>query len=77
MRIVKEVPNPLCKITIYSWNGKYLVKLEQGALEQTFKLSELEVTEEELDAILCDQFIKEALQRFEEMSTSVRNALSG
>ena len=74
MRIVKEVPNPLCKITIYSWNGKYLIKLEHGLLEQTFKISELEVTEEELDEILNDQFIEEALQRFEGMSKSIRKA---
>lgn len=75
MRIVKEIPHNKCKITVFSWNGKYLIKLENGAFEQTYKVSELDVLEEELDEILSDDFIAEALERFNEMGRSLRKAL--
>ena len=45
MRVVKEIPHSACKITVFSWNQKYLIKLEQGDFEQTFKVSEFDVLE--------------------------------
>jgi len=75
VRIVKEIPNSKCKITVFSWNGKFLIKLENGGFEQTFKVSELDVLEQELDEILNDTFITEAIQRFDEMAKSLRKAI--
>ncbi len=71
MRVVREIPHPECKITVFWWNQKYLIKLEKGPLEQTFKVSELDVLEEEIDEILSDQFISQALTRFDEMYKSL------
>ena len=45
MRIIAEMPHPDCKISIFSMNGKFLIKLEQGGLEQTYKLAEADVTD--------------------------------
>lgn len=75
MRVVKEIPNPNCKITVFSWNQKYLIKLESGPFEQTYKVSELDVLEQELDEILNEKFIAEALKRFSGMQDSLRNAM--
>lgn len=75
MRVVKEIPNSRCKITIYSWNGKFLIKLEDGSFEQTFKVSELDVLEQELDEILNETFINEAIDRFGDMAKSLRKAI--
>ncbi len=72
MRIVREVAHPQCKITIFSWNQKYLIKLEKGPFEQTFKVSELDILEQELDEILNEAFINEALNRFDDMFTSLQ-----
>jgi hypothetical protein len=45
MRVIKEFPfNPFIKATLFSWNGKYILKLESGNLEQTYKISELDVS---------------------------------
>lgn len=45
MRIIKEINlADGLKATVFSWNGKYLIKLERGALEQTYKVSELDVS---------------------------------
>ncbi|MFT6053130.1 MAG: hypothetical protein ACJAS3_001078 [Roseivirga sp.] len=75
MRVVKEISNPDCKITVFSWNGKYLLKLENGPFEQTFKVSEMDVLEQELEEILNETFINEAIERFENMGQSLRNAM--
>lgn len=75
MRVVKEVPHPKVKITVFSWNQKYLIKLELGPLEQTFKVSEFDVLEQELDEILSERFIGQALKRFDEMHQSLRESM--
>ena len=47
MRLVREIAHSDCKITIFSWNNRYLIKHEQGMLEQTFKIPELDLSGEE------------------------------
>ncbi|AYB34526.1 hypothetical protein [Chryseolinea soli] len=76
MRVVGEIPHPECKITIFAWNNRYLIKLEQGLLEQTFKVNEYDVTSEaELYRIVDEAFLEEAMQRFASMSESLRQAM--
>lgn len=74
MRVVKEITDKACKITVFSWNGKYIIKLENGPFEQTFKVSEFDVLEEEIDDILSADFINEAMTRFDAMAASLRKA---
>ena len=76
MRVVKEVPHPSCKITVFSWNQKYLIKLEQGDFEQTYKVSEFDILEQELDEILSESFVSEALERFNDMQKSLWKSMS-
>jgi hypothetical protein len=77
MRIVGEIPHPACKITIYAWNNRYLIKLENGLLEQTFKINQFDVTgDAEVFQIIDETFIQEALERFAEMSRSLHAAIS-
>ncbi|HEY5751299.1 MAG TPA: hypothetical protein VIU12_34795 [Chryseolinea sp.] len=76
MRVVGEIPHPECKITIFAWNNRYLIKLEQGLLEQTFKVNEYDVTSEaELYRIVDKAFLDEAIQRFADMGESLRQAM--
>ena len=76
MRVVKESIRPECKVTIFQWNGKYLIKLEKGLIEQTFKVPELDITsEEDLDAILNEDFMKKAETRFQEMMKALQTAM--
>ena len=77
MRVVGEITHPQCKITIFAWNNRYLVKLEAGLLEQTFKINQFDVTSEaDLHKIVDETFIQEALTRFEEMGRSFHAAIS-
>lgn len=69
MRIVKDIPHPRFKITVYSWNSKYIIKIEDAHLEQVFKLDEFQISGlDELDKILSTPFLLKVLKRFGEMS---------
>jgi hypothetical protein len=76
MRIVGEIPHDVCKITLYSWNNRYLIKLEAGFLEQTYKVNQFDIVSEgDLYKIVDAHFVKEALTRFEEMNKSLLSAM--
>ncbi len=71
MRVISEIQHPHFKITIFHWNNRYLVKMEAGFFEQTFKISELDVSsEEELRQMIDQNFLDEAALRFETMAKS-------
>lgn len=81
MRHVADIPYPQVKITLLAWNGKYLLKLEQGPLEQTYKVAELDMTGEvppdvEIRQILDDEFLAAAVARFQAMQHDLRAALA-
>jgi hypothetical protein len=76
MRVVGEIPHPECKITVLAWNNRYLIKLEQGFFEQTYKINAFDIIEEpDLARLLDDTFLKECLDRFTEMHRSFSSAL--
>lgn len=76
MRVVKEVTKGDIRVSIFSWNSKYIFKYELGPMEQTFKVSETEILEEsELDGFLEGEFLEEVKQRFKEMGESLLRKL--
>ncbi len=76
MRVVKEVTLGEVRVSIFSWNSKYIFKYELGPMEQTFKVSETEILEEsELAGFLEGEFLEEVQQRFKEMGESLLRKL--
>ena len=76
MRVVGEIPHNVCKITLFSWNNRYLIKLEYGLLEQTYKVNQFDIAQEaDLFKIVNESFIQEAINRFGEMDKSLRIAM--
>ncbi len=76
MRVVKELIQEEVRISIFSWNNKYILKFELGPMEQTFKLGETDVLDEnELDAFLTGEFFEKVITRFDEMGKSFRSQL--
>uniref|UniRef100_UPI0040486E4A hypothetical protein n=1 Tax=Algoriphagus sp. TaxID=1872435 RepID=UPI0040486E4A len=72
MRVVREETRGEIRVSIFSWNSKYIFKYELGPMEQTFKVSEVEILEEsELDSFLEGDFMEEVKRRFEEMGESL------
>jgi hypothetical protein len=76
MRIVKELKKGDTRISIFAWNNKYLLKFEQGFVEQTFKVDESEILEEsDIENFISGSFLVEVEKRFEEMHKSLRNQI--
>lgn len=75
MRVLAELPHPDCKISIFGMNQKFIVKFEQGNLEQAFKIAETDVVNgvNGVFEILDELFIKEVLENFSKM----RSAFNG
>lgn len=76
MRVVKEFTKEEVRISVFSWNNKYLIKFEFGPMEQTFKISETDILEEtELDSFYDGDFFNAVLQRFKEMGQTFQKQL--
>jgi hypothetical protein len=69
MRVIAELPHPVCKITIFSMNQKFIIKLEKGIYEQTYKVSEMDMTDgvNGVFKMLDDQFMNTVAERFQLM----------
>jgi hypothetical protein len=76
MRVVAELPHPDCKITIFSMNNKYIIKFEQGAIEQTYKLAEMDILNgvDGVFEIIDETFIKSVVDNFKLMRVEFLNA---
>lgn len=71
MRVVKEFSKEGIRVSVFSWNNKYLLKFELGPLEQTFKIPETDVLEEsDLDTFYEGEFFDRVVVRFKEMGES-------
>ncbi|QOI97776.1 MAG: hypothetical protein HRU69_09865 [Flammeovirgaceae bacterium] len=76
MRIVGEIPHPDCKITLYSWNNRYLIKVEKGLFEQTYKINQFDIAgEDTLHAVVNEAFIRQTLALFQSMEAIWNQAL--
>jgi hypothetical protein len=74
MRVIKEFNlNQTIKGTLFGWNGKYIVKLENGNLEQTYKIPETDVTGiTDIDSLLANpDFLAKAEAIFSEMDSNL------
>ncbi|MFD0764938.1 hypothetical protein ACFQZI_08730 [Mucilaginibacter lutimaris] len=76
MRIIAELPHPDFKISILSMNQKFIVKIEQGTLEQTYKIPEMDLTEgvNSVFELLDEDFLKTVSARFIEMGKDYKDA---
>jgi hypothetical protein len=76
MRIVAELPHPDFKISILNMNNKFIVRMEQGSLEQSFKIPEMDLTDgvNSVFELLDEEFLKKAAARFNDMRTDYKDA---
>ena len=76
VRVIGEIPHPECKITLFHWNNRYLIKLEQGLLEQTYKIPEYDVaSEQQINLIVSDEFVRAVLAQFDGMHKALNDAM--
>lgn len=76
MRVIAELPHPDCKITIFSMNQKFIIKLEKGIFEQVYKLSELDIPDgvNGVFQVLDTEFMEGVARRFNEMRIDFNGA---
>ncbi len=75
MRVIADIPHPKYKIQIFSYNAKYLVKIEIGQFEQVFKINETDVFGlEDVKAMITDELLENTLDRFVTMRSDWENA---
>lgn len=72
MRIIAELPHPACKISIFAMNQKFIIKFEQGSLEQSYKLPETDVVGgvNGVFELLDEAFIEQVVEQFKQMRKS-------
>lgn len=78
MRVVAELPHEVCKITIFSMNQKFIIKLEKGIYEQSYKVSEIDLTDgvDGVFKILDDEFMQTVAERFKQMRSDFSAAFN-
>lgn len=70
MRLVKDIPHEKYKIQLFQYNGKYILKIELGQFEQTYKIGDTDVYGvEDVEKMITPQLLKNSLSRFLEMRT--------
>ncbi|MDP4797554.1 MAG: hypothetical protein NWR50_01700 [Crocinitomicaceae bacterium] len=68
MRLVKDIPHEKYKIQLFQYNGKYILKIELGQFEQTYKIGDTDVYGvEDVEKMITPQLLKNSLNRFVEM----------
>ncbi|XHR97606.1 hypothetical protein ACFJIV_13640 [Mucilaginibacter sp. UC70_90] len=75
MRIIAELPHPDFKISILNMNNKFIVKIEQGSLEQSYKIPEMDLTDgvNSVFELLDEEFLKKVAIRFNDMRTDYKD----
>lgn len=77
MRVIGNIPHSQFTITIYSANEKYIVKIELGQFEQTFKISQSSIGSiDKLKAMFDEEFMEGVMKRFINMREQFRDAYS-
>lgn len=76
MRTIAELPHPEFKITIMAMNHKFIIKLEQGSLEQIYKIPEMDLTDgvNSVFELLDEPFLKTVGERFLTMRTDFKES---
>lgn len=68
MRLIKDIPHDRYKIQVFNYNAKYIVKIELGQFEQTYKIGETDVYGlEDVERMITPELLSNALKRFVEM----------
>ncbi|MCO5261019.1 MAG: hypothetical protein M9916_12840 [Crocinitomicaceae bacterium] len=75
MRLVRIIPHEKYKIQIFQFSGEYILKIELGQFEQTYRVKETAVEGVEgVQKLLKQELLIGALHRFIEMRSDWANA---
>jgi hypothetical protein len=76
VKFIKEIPNNYCKVSLFAWNNKFILKFEAGMYEQTYKVNEYDVSgEDEIEEMLGETFMINVVSRFKSMADDFESIL--
>ncbi|PVH27113.1 hypothetical protein [Sphingobacterium corticibacter] len=72
MRILAELPHPSFKISLFGMNQKFIIKFEQGSLEQSYKIAEADIIGgvNGVFELIDETFLKTVEDIFQQMRSS-------
>jgi len=77
VRLVKEIPHDRYKIQIFNYNEKFILKIELDQFEQSFKISETDVSGiGDVENMITNELLQNTLKRFVEMRTDWFNSFN-
>ena len=77
MRIIGNILHKNIRITVFGMNDKYVIKLEAGFMEQTYKINQNEISGMDgIRELLDDAFMEKITHRFNEMFTEFNEAIN-
>lgn len=75
MRVIGYIDHRAYKISVFSWSEKYIVKIEAGYFEQSYKFRQEDFPDwQELKILFDDSFFDAIHKRFLEMSKDAKAA---
>lgn len=75
MRIIGTIDHPVIKISIFSWNEKYIVKAEAGFFEQSYKFRQDDFKDiEQLKEFFDELMMQQLHETFKKMSADASSA---
>lgn len=79
MRELGQIQSKLCKITVFNYNHKYIIKFETREYEQSYRIRESDNVRnmEDIKGIVNQDFIVSVMGRFKEMNNDFIKALTG
>jgi hypothetical protein len=79
MHFIKEIPHDSMRISLFEWNSKYILKFETTDLEQSFKFSimdfsdQKEIEELATSSSFQNTIIQNFKNMYEAMSQNIRD----
>jgi hypothetical protein len=79
MKVAAELNLPEGKVSIFRMNNKFILKIENQHLEQTYKISEMDHDLnciEDVEKILDPVFLKCVMEHFQKMNMNLHETLN-
>lgn len=76
MRVIGYIDHPAYKISVFSWSEKYIVKIEAGFFEQSYKFPQSAYNSwEDLKTLLDEPFMEHVRTTFHTMGAGLKAAM--
>jgi len=77
LRLAATIPHPHCKISVLSWNEKWIIEIEAGPYKQTYKIAQESCPSlDEVKSLVTPALLSGTLNRFLTMHADFSEAFA-